>query len=226
MTIATFPSPSSSSSSSTSQPTTTTTTTRSKELQHRETFHLDSYDSLVKVFQKTRKREGYVDRVVLWVPGGVGGKSIHLGVKEDWVWEVHVSGRSEDKRLMVFLSLIPFFVCSSNLNPALRLRTYGTDIHFHTDLPHLKPLYHLNSPHPHLYAYNTRPNTTYHTPGSLVKDNKTQAPPLPKLVAWVIKLAAFEFRYDSRPLVLGRQGERLGRGEVGLVVPSRESRSN
>jgi hypothetical protein len=71
--MATFPSPSSSSSSNTSQP--TTTTTPSKESQHRETFHLDSYDTLVKVFQKTRKREGYVDRVVLWVPGGVGGKS-------------------------------------------------------------------------------------------------------------------------------------------------------
>lgn len=62
-----------------------------------------------------------------------------------------------------------------------------------------------------------------------MKDNKTQPPPLPKLVAWVVKLAAFEFRYDSRPLVLGRgrEGE-LGRGikEVGLVVPSREPRLN
>jgi hypothetical protein len=62
--------------------------------------------------------------------------------------------------------------------------------------------------------------------GPLVRDNKTQPPPLPKLVAWVVKLAAFEFRYDGRPLVLGRgrEGEKLPRGEVGLVVPSREPR--
>lgn len=72
----------------------------------------------------------------------------------------------------------------------------------------------------------TQSNPTSPLSGPLVENNKTQPPPLPKLVAWVIKLAAFEIRYDSRPLVLGREGERLGRGEVGLVVPSRESRLN
>lgn len=46
-----------------------------KQEYNKETFDLDSYDSLVKVFQRTRKREGFVDRVVLWAPGGIQGKS-------------------------------------------------------------------------------------------------------------------------------------------------------
>lgn len=78
--MATFPSSSSSSSASNKlQSISSALNETQPQTIHRETFHLDSYDSLVKVFQKTRKREGYVDKVVLWVPGGVGGKSNELG---------------------------------------------------------------------------------------------------------------------------------------------------
>jgi hypothetical protein len=92
----------------------------------------------------------------------------------------------------------------------------------HSNLPTSTQHIHLESLSPRCTPFNPIPYSPLS--GPLVKDNKTQPPPLPKLVAWVVKLAAFEFRYDSRPLVLGREGERLGRGEVGLVVPSRESR--
>ena len=96
----------------------------------------------------------------------------------------------------------------------------------HSNLPTSTQHIHLASLSPRCTPFNPIPYSPLS--GPLVKDNKTQPPPLPKLVAWVVKLAAFEFRYDSRPLVLGRgrEGEgELGRGikEVGLVVPSRES---
>lgn len=157
------------------------------------------------------------------------------GWRGDWVWEEYVGSVFEDGWLMFFSSL--YLSLSGTLWGILHDTRNPSGVHIPTGLwtfvliptfHRIHPQHHLHPPP--LHAYNTRHDPTQHIPlsGPLVKDNKTQPPPLPKLVAWVIKLAAFEFRYDGRPLVLGRgrEGERKGRGikEVGLVVPSRESR--